>query len=111
MTKILKKLQLYPNRKQGISKSGGRSKWMFLDGETLEVRPCKNTCEMLDEDWDIARVLREWYNTFHKPDASVDPRQVISLTPKEKTSRRMIRTEEIDDTVKYFDYVGQVRRG
>lgn len=90
------------SKRQAIVKGKEKiSSWCSIDGSNLQPRVIKDMpFELSDNDLRIAKILRDWHHS-NKP-------TIPAAIPKQHASHQRLKTEQINENVDYFDYVGMV---
>lgn len=88
-------------KRQAIVKGKEKvSSWCAIDASNLQPRVVKDMpFELSDDHRRIAKILRDWHH-------SIVP--TMSAIPKQRTSHQQLTTEQINENVTYFNYVGMV---
>lgn len=76
------------------------SSWCAIDASNLQPRVVKDMpFELSDDHHRIAKILRDWHH-------SIVP--TMPAIPKQRGSHQQLTTEQINENVTYFNYVGMV---
>ncbi|CDH51682.1 predicted protein [Lichtheimia corymbifera JMRC:FSU:9682] len=88
-------------KRQAIVKGKEKvSSWCAIDASNLQPRVVKDMpFELSDDHRRIAKILRDWHH-------SIVP--TMSAIPKQRASHQQLTTEQINENVTYFNYVGMV---